>query len=144
MDEHAERSNAIGHEPIETNVRAVWRTAAVITAVVIASYLIIIGMMKWLTAAKGRTPASYAAQTDSDWDKQNALQQLRNQEQQLLSEYQWVDPTEESARIPIDRAIEIISQNGLPVSLDVPAASDSDSPQGAGPSGDTENAEGNE
>jgi hypothetical protein len=45
------------------------------------------------------------------------LRQLRLQEQQLLEKYEWVDQTNGIARIPVDRAMEIVSKTGLPTEL---------------------------
>jgi hypothetical protein len=137
MDEHADELNSLGHEPIETDVRAVWRTGAVIAGVVIASYVLIIGLMKWFTAIEGGPPANYAAMTNPNWEEQNPLQQLRVRERQLLNKYEWVDPATGVARIPVDRAIEIVSQSGLPAALKGPAASDSTSTQPSSSPGNT-------
>ena len=43
------------------------------------------------------------------------LEQYRTQEMELLHNYGWVDKGAGIARIPIDRAIDLISEQGLPV-----------------------------
>jgi len=126
MDHHPEdNANSLGHEPIETNVRAVWRTAAVIVGVVIGAYVLIIGLMNWFALSDTEPSASQQTQFDPTWDEQNRLQQLRSREQDWLNQYQWVDPAAGIARVPVDRAMEIVSQNGLPATL--PAAGPADS-----------------
>ncbi len=40
---------------------------------------------------------------------------LHQREDLLLSHYTWVDPSQGKVRIPIERAMEIIAQQGLPV-----------------------------
>jgi hypothetical protein len=118
MERHTnENSNSPGHEPIETDVRPVWRTAAVIVGVVFGSYLLVVGLMKWFTALEGRPPANQATKQDAGWNDPQQLQQLRHREQQLLSSYQWVDESSGIARIPVDRAMAIIGEKGLPKDL---------------------------
>ena len=43
------------------------------------------------------------------------LEQLHAQEDKLLNNYTWIDQGAGTVRIPIDRAIELIAQRGLPV-----------------------------
>jgi hypothetical protein len=126
-DRDANDLAALGHEPIETDVRAVWRTGAVMAGVVVATFLLIIGLMKWLAAAESRPAASYAASDDPKLkpNEQVLLPDLRGQEQEMLNEYEWVDQARGTARIPVGRAIEIISKGGLPVALQGSAATDS-------------------
>jgi hypothetical protein len=49
-----------------------------------------------------------------DADQTSELRRLRRRERQLLSEYAWVDRNVGVARIPIRRAIEILSQSPRP------------------------------
>ena len=60
---------------------------------------------------------------------QRPLQQLRRHEHELLNKYEWINLAAGVARIPVERAIEVISQNGLPAALNVPAATDASSMQ---------------
>ncbi len=43
------------------------------------------------------------------------LQQLRSEEDKLLHSYGWIDPKAGIVHIPIDRAMDILAQQGLPV-----------------------------
>ena len=43
------------------------------------------------------------------------LEHLRAREDHLLHTYEWVDPNAGMVRIPIDRAMELVLQKGLPV-----------------------------
>jgi hypothetical protein len=121
-DRDANALAALGHEPIETNVRAVWCTGAALAGVVIATFVLIIGLMKWFAASQGAPAANYAASNDSSADEKPSLQQLRVEERQMLDKYEWVDEASGTARIPLSRAIEIVSENGLPAALQSPAA----------------------
>ena len=49
-------------------------------------------------------------------------QKLRAEEEALLTTYGWVDRKAGMARIPIDRAIEILAERGLPPSKPMPPA----------------------
>ena len=101
---------------------AVWWTAAAIVGVVLATFVLIAGMTKWLTNKASSPTSGNAAKPDLNWAEQNPLKQLRSQEQKLLDNYGWIDRQAGIARIPVDRAIEIISQNGLPTQLQGPSA----------------------
>jgi hypothetical protein len=53
-----------------------------------------------------------------------ALEQLRAEEESFLTGYAWVDPGAGIVRIPIDRAMQLVLERGLPVrtAADRPAA----------------------
>src|SRR5580658_1557757 len=53
------------------------------------------------------------------------LKDLRADEEAILSSYGWVDPNKGIVRIPIDQAIDIVAQKGLP-SKPSPAGQDND------------------
>jgi hypothetical protein len=42
------------------------------------------------------------------------LQQMRREEDDVLNHYAWIDPDHGVVRLPIERALELISLNGLP------------------------------
>jgi hypothetical protein len=42
---------------------------------------------------------------------------LRSEERAALSEYRWIDRERGVARIPIERAMEIVAESGLPTSI---------------------------
>src|SRR5579872_1131753 len=48
-------------------------------------------------------------------DERGQLDQIRIDEAQTLSTYDWVDQKAGTVRIPIDRAMDLIAQRGLPV-----------------------------
>src|ERR1700716_1585783 len=48
-------------------------------------------------------------------DERTQLNDIRMAEEQKLSSYDWVDQKAGTVRIPIDRAMELVSQRGLPV-----------------------------
>jgi len=48
-------------------------------------------------------------------DERGQLNGIRLQEEETLSSYGWVDQNAGTVRIPIDRAMDLIAQRGLPV-----------------------------
>ena len=48
-------------------------------------------------------------------DERNQLDKIRIEEEQTLSTYDWVDQKGGTVRIPIDRAMDLLAQRGLPV-----------------------------
>jgi hypothetical protein len=48
-------------------------------------------------------------------DERGQLDKIRIDEEQTLSTYDWVDQKAGTIRIPIDRAMDLIAQRGLPV-----------------------------
>jgi hypothetical protein len=117
----------LGHEPIETDVRAVWRTGAALVGVVVTALLLVAGMMNWLEDAEGDAGAEIAATTGVNWSERIPLKHLRDQQQQWLDSHAWVDRDAGVARIPIARAMEIIYRNGLPTTLQIPPSLSADS-----------------
>jgi len=54
-------------------------------------------------------------------DERNQLDKIRLHEEQTLSTYDWVDQKAGTVRIPIDRAMDLLAQRGLPVRAQAPA-----------------------
>jgi hypothetical protein len=48
-------------------------------------------------------------------DERGQLDKIRIDEEQTLSSYDWVDQKAGTVRIPIDRAMDLLAQRGLPV-----------------------------
>jgi hypothetical protein len=48
-------------------------------------------------------------------DERTQLNDIRTGEEQKLASYDWVDQKAGTVRIPIDRAMELVAQRGLPV-----------------------------
>jgi hypothetical protein len=104
---------AHGHEPIEANVRAVYITGAVMAAVVAASFLLMLGLLGLFSETTGGVPASQFTTPNPGSLLAQQLQQLRAKERELLEEYRWVNQDAGIARIPIERAMEIVAEQGL-------------------------------
>jgi hypothetical protein len=55
-------------------------------------------------------------------DERGQLNDIRLKEEQTLSTYDYIDKTAGTVRIPIDRAMDLIAQRGLPVRAQASAA----------------------
>jgi hypothetical protein len=71
-------------------------------------------------------------------DERGQLNGIRLKEEQTLSTYDYVDKNAGTIRIPIDRAIDLIAQRGLPTrsqtgSTEAPTAAQSKAPQASKP-----------
>ena len=58
----------------------------------------------------------------------------RAEEDEILTTYGWVDKDREVARVPIDRAMDLLVQRGLPPAKPMPATAPAPAPVPGGPS----------
>src|SRR6202171_3248417 len=63
-------------------------------------------------------------------DERTQLNDIRMAEEQKLASYDWVDQKAGRVRIPIDRAMELVAQRGLPVRTQEAAAQTPAAPTG--------------
>lgn len=120
-----------GYEPNTLNVTFVW------TVIFGLGLLVLLAMgLMWVMflqlASQGQRPPEVPAslrqvqpppvEPSLDVSQQKTLQEMRATEEELLSSYEWIDEQQGVARIPIDRAIQIILENGLPEPTGPPAA----------------------
>jgi hypothetical protein len=64
-------------------------------------------------------------------DERTQLNDIRMAEERKLASYDWVDQKAGTVRIPIDRAMELVAQRGLPVRTQEAAAQAGKSKQGS-------------
>lgn len=125
---HAERDTtgqpAVDHETTDVNIRAIFGFAAGLTVTTI-----VVGFAVWvlfqyfnaresrtvfteypLAAQESRVPPEPRLQTNPREDLGN----LRLREDQALSSYGWVDRNAGVVRIPIERAMQLVVERGLP------------------------------
>ena len=118
------QSKRAAHEPSDTSARAIWLAAAGLFALMMVSLLIVGAMINILARTEVQPEVATASQLNPsppgtvalNANQPAQLRQLRKLESSLLDEYQWIDPSARIARIPIQRAIEIIAAEGLPSS----------------------------
>jgi hypothetical protein len=120
-----ENAPAAGHEVKDASVHPIVITGAALAVVVALVGLIVYGMFRYLASRPvSRGVSNPMAETNQqqvppeprvDDHPQMELQQLRDEEDHLLSTYGWVDKEKGIVRIPIDRAMELQLRRGFPV-----------------------------
>ena len=117
-DDH-DNSEQLGHEPTGLNTGPITKAFVVLFAALFAAMLLMTGLAKILTRvnegeamvnapAQASKPADGAPTLDSD--QRGSLRSLRAREARILTEHRWIDAETGVARIPIRRAMEILSQ----------------------------------
>ena len=124
MTEHkTDTSENLGHEPLAINARAVSVAVAVLFGGILAALLLVAGLEALLAAARGGKPTVAAPGTSIalpagvppvDSNQIGTLRELRAREEALLTEYAWVDRDAGVARVPIERAMEILARQPPP------------------------------
>lgn len=117
----------------ELNLKAVAVSVAVLAAVCIAAFALMWGVAVWqkkrlvaqdppppvLAEARVKSlPAGVLLQDDPETD----LKVLRAREDAALAGWSWTDASKTRARIPADRALEIVAAKGFPPRTAPPAA----------------------
>jgi len=116
---------AVAHEESDVNIRAIFGFGAGLLAVAVVIHVLIYGLFGYfnrrervqapaeypLAAGQGnRVPPEPRLQTDPRQD----LADLRAKEQDQLTSYGWVDRNAGVVRIPIEAAMKLTLERGLP------------------------------
>ena len=111
-----------GHETRDINLRALTWTAIGLVVAAIAMYVTVGGLFNLFKrqdtsggvpsriTTLGRLPSPPRLQINPAYD----LQQFRDAESAKLNSYGWIDKSAGVVRIPIDRAMDLLAQRGLP------------------------------
>jgi hypothetical protein len=124
------RESELAHEPLELNARGVmWFGLG------LALSLALISVIAWtylhfLTraypsaagGARNMDPQVAVPPPQLQSDSSRDLAELRAREDAILQSYGWVDRKAGRIRIPIDRAIELTAERGLPARKSQPPA----------------------
>ena len=115
----------VHHEASDVDIRAVFGFGGVLIVVALLINLMVYGLFRYFDAREGqpvaaqyplavgqegRVPPEPRLQTDPRQD----LADLRARENQTLTTYGWVDRNAGVVRIPIDEAMKLTLQRGLP------------------------------
>ena len=125
---HAERqpteSSSVDHEASDVNIRAIFGFAAGLTVVTAFIAFGVWLLFQYFAAREARpvfTEYPLAAQESREppeprlqTNPRQDLNDLRAREDQLLTSYSWVDKNAGVVRIPIDRAMQLVVERGLP------------------------------
>ncbi len=115
----------VGHETTDAEIAPLVRFAVFLAATVVVSALVVIGLYKYLDEREqaekaGRYPLAAGIvrplpppprlQTYPFDD----IKELRKAENKVLDHYAWVDQNAGVVQIPIERAIDVLAEKGLP------------------------------
>jgi hypothetical protein len=140
----------IHHETTDVNLTGITRLAIVSLLVIVGILLFVLGFERVLAHFFADTtplaPLSEKAEKPGQdriphspviilADEPGALRQLRSEEDEILTHYAWVDKNQGVARIPIDRAMDLIVKNPSLLAPEgaAPAAAAQPAPAGATP-----------
>ena len=118
MDEN--KHPHIGHETTDVNVWAVGKFAIGLVVVCVVSIGLLFGLLKFFQSREETGVANTVEPTKMFPEPQLQktpipdLKAIRAEEDKLLNGYAWVDQRKGVVRIPVDRAIEVLAQRGLP------------------------------
>ncbi len=114
-----------GYETRDLDTRSIVIAGAGLAAAVVVFAALMWGLFHWFAAREERRAAPLhplAEQLRPELPPEPRLQrapredllELRAREERVLTSYAWVDRDKGIVRIPIDRAIEILAERGLP------------------------------
>jgi hypothetical protein len=120
----AEPSAESGHEVSDINPKRVAMIGLALATVIAVSLLVTYGLFHYFYSGETRTrpvpsPLSYSREPTPEprlsVEPGEDLKTLRSEEDAMLKSYGWIDRDKGVVHIPIDRAIEILAERGLPV-----------------------------
>jgi hypothetical protein len=124
MSAHGGPANGHGHERSDASTRPLFRFAAGLAVFVAAAMTLMAILFSYfsdvetgratLASPPAEQGAPAAAAPALQPNPQIDLEQMRREESAYLTSYGWVDQREGLVHIPIDRAIELIAERGLP------------------------------
>jgi hypothetical protein len=121
----------VGHELSDLSPKRISFFAIGLAALVMIALLACYGLLLWMVKSEARlaeAPNRFAAQPAPRVQPQlavepgRAMKALREQEQTRLKSYGWVDQENGIVHIPIERAMDMLVQKGLPARQSKPQA----------------------
>jgi hypothetical protein len=125
MSEHHTPAEIVGHEQSDAELGPLVRFAIFLAAIVGLSALLVVGLYKYLDAREiaektGRYPLAEGVTRPPPPRPRlqtypfDDIKALRKEENKVLDHYAWVDQNAGVVRIPIERAIDVLAEKGLP------------------------------
>jgi hypothetical protein len=115
-----------GHEEKDVNIIAITKFGIGLTLTIVVAAFVLWGLFDYFVGADEKsygagaplrtslTPAKQPPQPRLQQSPPIDLRDMRAAEDQLLHHYSWVDRDKGVVRIPIDRAMDMLAQRGLP------------------------------
>ena len=121
----ANQQHDVHHEESDVNIRAILGFGAALVVVAIAVQLLILGLYRFFDRREGvAVPAAYPLAASQgvreppeprlQTDPRQDLADLRAKEDEWLASYGWVDKNAGVVRIPIEKAMKLTLERGLP------------------------------
>lgn len=125
MQKDTESGNGVGYELRDVDVRALFRPVIGLVVVTAATFVLmywLFGLLAWREAFYDPPPAS-AVPRGEELPPEPRLQmsppadlaKMRAEEQDVLGSYEVLDEEKGVVRVPIERAVELTLERGLPV-----------------------------
>jgi hypothetical protein len=132
---HGAPAPSPGYETRDANVRGVFGFLVVLSIVLIFTAIVCWGVFKYYSASRASlTPTSPFSNTRQlpagpqlQVNPRQDLLNFRAQQEHSLESYSWENKDDGTVRVPIERAMEILLKQGLPVA---PGVSSADTSQG--------------
>jgi hypothetical protein len=121
-DEHAQTEAIHGHERTDMSITAiVWFFGGLLVSALLI-HLLLAWMFSYMQHhyARGEAVSPFSPPRELppyprlQVSPQSELREYKAKEEQVLSSYAWEDKSKGIVRIPIDRAIELIAERGMP------------------------------
>src|SRR5271157_2336885 len=117
------------HETSDVNIRSLVISGVLLCGLVIAGLLVSKGVFHYFVGHQGLGPPASPFENVRMLPPEPRLQvsvpkdlkQYKAAQEEILNSYGWVDQNAGVVRIPIDRAMDILAQKGLPVRGATPA-----------------------
>ena len=120
------RNPHVHHEPGDVNARALTKFGVTMGGLIVVFMFALYGLFHYFAQheAELNVAPSQAVQVNVQKQPpeprlqrfpQRDMREMRANEERLMHQYAWVDPDKGIVKIPIDRAMDLIAQRGLPV-----------------------------
>ena len=115
----AHSPNGTGHEQREVSVRFILVSLFVLLFGTFLVCLLVVGIFQYfhttyLPEQATKVQPQLPPEPRVEEKPYLQLQNVRTLEDHILSSYAWVDQKEGTVRIPVDRALDMVAQKGLP------------------------------
>jgi len=141
---HSPEQLPVGHERSDVNTWAIGKFAIALALVCVSAMALLMGLFRYFVQREGPLPPKAYSDLAHARVSEPPLPRLeetpvldlareRAAEEQKLNSYGWVDKSQGVAHIPIDRAIDLLGQQGLPARAAAPATDNVSVPTESGP-----------
>ena len=126
MNPHEPENNpTVAHETTDADERTITKFGIALVLVIVVSQLVLWWLFARLQKREQKLNPPVPAMVKNEAPNvppeprlqpspRLDLQQMRQAEDQLLNHYAWIDPDRGVVRIPVQRALDIVAQKGLP------------------------------